>query len=152
VEHDGIGGDDKKEYSNLKLRTIRFLNQEYLVFPDDSEERNNQWLRDLHKADSGNIELKELYLHNENPARNTRIRRIIYTPINSKFIFLLKDYRPTHSSIFTDRILAKSMKEYHKSYTIIDYAEKSLDKDLFRKALKTFGHYIKRNLAAISVD
>jgi hypothetical protein len=151
VEHDGIGADDKKEYGNMNLKTIHFLNQEYLVFPDDANDTNNQWLRDLHGADAGNIELKYLYIHNEDPARNTRIRKIIYSPLNSKFILLMKTYDPQHSQEFTDRILAKCLKEYHKSYTIIDFTDKELDKVTLKKALKEFGHYIKRNPAAISI-
>jgi hypothetical protein len=162
TEEDGIFSDDNSVYTNLKLNVINFLKQEYMVFPDPENSENNQWIKELCKADPGNIELENLSIRNQDPAKKLDLRKIIYTPLNSRFIVVLKEYQPgidmdpgsytimSREQGFLNYLVARRMGEYHKNFTIINFTLDQSNKKktkLFKKQLKEFGSYLKKNLA-----
>jgi hypothetical protein len=158
VEDDGILSDDKKTYTNLNLNVINFLKQEYMVFPDAKNRENNRWLKELCEADPGDIELVKLTIHNENPAKKLDVRKIIYTPLNSRFVVMLKEYQPgidTDPGSYTimsreqgivNYLVARRIGEFHKNFTVIHFTLDQTDKNkakLFKQQLKKFGSYLK---------
>ncbi|MCP4150068.1 MAG: hypothetical protein GY757_20140 [bacterium] len=144
VEHDGIGSDDKKEYTNLRLRTCTFLQQKYLVFPDTGNDANNLWLKDLLKSDSGNIELKALSFMNEEPSVKLRTRTILYPMVNSQFIVLLKDYRNGKCDKFLDSIVTKRFIQFNSNLTAVNFTGPLFEPKLLKQQLDTFGNYLKK--------
>ena len=77
TEHDGLLNPDDKLYSNLALKTLNFLQQEYIVLPDQANAANNQWLKDLFETDSKEIELTRLDIVNEDPTKNAKLQKIV---------------------------------------------------------------------------
>ncbi|NIM15469.1 MAG: hypothetical protein GTO45_26125 [Candidatus Aminicenantes bacterium] len=161
VEDDGILSDDKKVYTNLNLNVINFLKQEYMVFPDSENSENNQWIKELCKADPGDIELENLSIRNQDPAKQLDLRKIIYTPLNSRFVVMLKEYQPgidtdpgsytimRREQGFLNYLVARRMGEFHKNFTIIHFTLDPTDKKktkLFKQQLKEFGSYLKKNM------
>lgn len=162
TEDDGILSDDRKVYTNLNLNVINFLKQEYLVFPDPENSENNQWIKELCKADPGDIELENLSIRNQDPAKKLDLRKIIYTPLNSRFVVMLKEYQPgidtdpgsytimSREQGFLNYLVARRMGEFHKNFTIIHFTLDQTNKKkakLFKKQLKEFGSYLKKNMA-----
>jgi hypothetical protein len=151
VEDDGIGPDDKNVYNSLNLRTMHFLKQEYLIFPDEGDDNNNRWLRDLYEADSGDIELIGLSIRLENPAHPSQLRKIVYSPLNSQFVVLLQEYTRPRPAGFLDRMLAKCIKKFHDSFTVIGFLGGEAGEDSLKEALNAFGNHLKKNrLSAVN--
>lgn len=161
TEEDGILSDDRKVYTDLNLNVINFLKQEYMVFPDPENSENNQWIRELCKADPGDIELENLSIRNQDPAKQLDLRKIIYTPLNSRFVVMLKEYQPgidtdpgsytimSREQGFLNYLVARRMGEFHKNFTIIHFTQNQTDKQktkLFKQQLKKFGSYLKKNM------
>jgi len=152
IEYDTIGPNDKQAYPNRKLKTINFLKQEYLLFPDKENKENNRWIKELCNADSGDIELVLLNIQNEDPAKHLLyIDKIVYTPLNAQFTVLLKKYNPGSSDSFLDRIITKRIADFHKNYTVIRFPSSEIDinKKSFKKELDKFGNFLKRMVSAI---
>jgi hypothetical protein len=156
VEGDGIFADDKKLYTNQNFMVIHFLHQEYMVFPDVEAPSNNQWINELCSADSGDIELKELVLKNEDPTAPLEISRIIYSPLKYRFIVLLKEYHPgsgtSREARCLQRLLTKRFLTFHQNFTIIDFLPLQMPGDSgaaeaqrkhVQKSLKAFGSFLK---------
>jgi hypothetical protein len=148
-EHDGLGPDDKKQYPNLTFKTFTFLKQEYLVFPEEIGPDKNQWLKDIYKSDPGSIELIKLNIRNINPTRQSELRKIIYTPVNSRFVALLREYKAEESGGFLDRLMARAMGEYHKSYTVVPFSPDEIGEEDLEDALIVFGKFLKKNRHSI---
>jgi len=158
VESDGIFADDKKNYTGQNFMVTHFLQQEYMVFPDVESPSNNQWINDLREADSGDIELKELVLENEDPTAPLEISQLIYTPMKYRFVVLLKEYRPitgtSREAAFLQRLLSKRIQSFHQNFTIIDFlplrmpgdsaAAKEQRKNV-QQSLKAFGAFLKNH-------
>lgn len=145
VEHDAIGPDDKKVYGNLDLKTFVFLGQNYLIFPDPGNPANNLWIKDLCEADSGDIELTDLKIMNKDPSKPLHFRKILYTPINSEFVVLLKEYESRKTHGFLNTIVKKRISGFHKSITVIDFAVDEAEEESFKTQLEQFGNYLKKN-------
>lgn len=145
-EKDGLlDGDDEKKYPQIAMRTFNFLKQEYLVLPDDSDPGKNQWLKDLFNSDPGEIELVRLSIQSIDPTRAAFLRKIVYTPVNPRFVAVLNEHRPDASGGFLERLIYRSMNQFHKSYTIIPFAPEDTSQDALEKALIAFGKYLKQN-------
>jgi hypothetical protein len=145
VEDDGIFGDDKKVYKNLNLKIFNFLKQDYLIFPDVENSENNQWIKELCKADPGNIELKQLSIQCEDPSRQLNIQKIVYSPINAQFVVVLNQYTPTRVEGFLHRMLMKRKEEFLKNFTIIDFSLQDTNSKSFKEKLDHFGDHLKKN-------
>lgn len=149
-ERDGLlDGDDKKQYPKTAMRTFNFLKQEYLVLPDDIDPVKNQWLEDLLKSDPGEIELIRLSIQNINPTRGAYLRKIIYTPVNPRFVAVLNEHKPDASGGFLERMIYRCRNRFHKSYTVIPFAPEETSEDALEKALIEFGRYLKKNKQSI---
>jgi hypothetical protein len=162
AEEDGMFADDKKIYTNLNLNVINFLKQEYMVFPDPENSENNRWLKELCKADPGDIELENLSIRNQDPAKQLDLRKIIYTPLNPRFVVMLREYQPgidtdpgsytvmSREQGFLNYLVARRMGEFHKNFTIIHFTLAPTDKKKtkrFKQQLIEFGNYLKKNMA-----
>jgi hypothetical protein len=145
VEEDGIFADDKKVYKNLNLKIFNFLKQDYLIFPDAENSENNRWIKELCKADPGNIELELLNIQNEDPSRQSKMYKIVYTPINAQFVVLLNEYTPTRVDGFLNRMVMKRKEDFHKNFTIIDFSLQDTNPKLFKEKLDKFGDHLKKN-------
>jgi hypothetical protein len=145
IEEDGIFGDDKKTYKNLNLTIFNFLRQDYLIFPDAEDSQNNLWIKELCKADAGDIELEQLSIQNEDPSRQLNKYKIVYTPLSAQFIVLLNQYTPPRADGFLNRMVMKQKKDFLKNFTIIDFALQGSNPKLFRKELDKFGDHLKKN-------
>jgi hypothetical protein len=145
VEDDGIFADDKKVYKNLNLKVFNFLKQDYLIFPDAENSENNQWIKELCKADPGDIELKMLSIRNEDPSRQLNMHKIVYTPLSAQFVVLLNEYTPGRAGGFLNRLVMKRMEDFHKNFTIIDFSRQDTNPKLFKAELDTFGNHLKNN-------
>jgi hypothetical protein len=145
VEEDGIFADDKKVYKNLNLKIFNFLKQDYLIFPDGKDSENNRWIKELCKADPGDIELEVLSIQNEDPSRQLDMQKIVYTPINAQFVVILNEYTPSRVEGFLNRIVMKRKKDFLKNFTIIDFSLQDTNQKLFRKELDKFGNHLKKN-------
>lgn len=150
-EHDFLSADDKETYTGLTFSTYTFLTQEYLVLPEKNSEGTAKWLIDLYNSDSGNIELREFSIQNQDPSRKSSIQKIIYTPLKNTFVAVLKESVPAAANLeegFLTYLLARRMLEFHRSYTILDFRglmEKSKEEQkAFRESLEVFGNYLKR--------
>lgn len=150
-EHDTLSADDKETYNGLSFTTYNFLTQEYLVLPDKNTTGSGRWLTDLCNSDSGNIEMKEFSIQNQDPSRKTGIQKIIYTPLKNTFVVVLKESVPAAANPdegFLTYLLARRMLEFHRSYTILDFrglAEKLKEEQkAFRESLEAFGNYLKK--------
>ncbi|MCP5054416.1 MAG: hypothetical protein GY940_45030, partial [bacterium] len=142
-------GNKKKAYPHLTLKTITFLKQEYLIMPDELEETNNRWLDDLCNTDSGDIELIGLAIENEDPTKDSRVQKIVYTPLNSKFVVLLKPYDPAAADEFLSRIMETGIKKFHRSYTVIPFSPNDIDEESLKEALEGFGNYLKKSKRSV---
>jgi hypothetical protein len=145
VEEDGIFADDKKVYRNLNLKVFNFLKQDYLIFPDAENSENNQWIKELCKADPGDIELGMLSIRNEDPSRQLNMHKIIYTPLCAQFVVLLNEYTPGRAGGFLHRLVMKRMEDFHKNFTIIDFSRQDTNPKLFKEELEIFGDHLKNN-------
>lgn len=145
IEEDGIFSDDKKVYKNLNLNIINFLKQDYLIFPDPVDSENNRWINELCKADPGNIELRLLSFQNEDPSRPAKVLKIVYTPISTQFVVLLKEYTPSSMESFLNRMVKMRMEDFHENFTVIDFSRQDSNPKLFQEELKDFGRYLKKN-------
>ena len=145
VEDDGIFADDEKVYKNLNLKVFNFLKQDYLIFPDAEDSENNQWIKELCKADPGDIELKMLSIRNEDPSRQLNMHKIIYTPLSAQFVVLLNEYTPGRAEGFLNRLVMKRMEDFQKNFTIIDFSRQDTNPKLFKEELETFGDHLKNN-------
>ncbi|MGD2092406.1 MAG: hypothetical protein PVH61_39935 [Candidatus Aminicenantes bacterium] len=145
VEEDGILADDKKVYKNLSLKIFNFLKQDYLIFPDAENNENNRWIKELCKADPGNIELELLSIQNEDPSQQSRMHKIVYTPINAQFVVLLNGHTPTRVEEFLHRMVVKRKEDFLKNFTIIDFSLQDTNPKVFRKKLDQFGDHLKNN-------
>lgn len=145
LEEDGIFADDKQEYKNLNLTIFNFLKQDYLIFPDAKNSENNRWIKELCKADPGDIELELLKIQNEDPSRRLNMYKIVYTPINAQFVVLLNDYTPGRGEGFLNRLVMKRKEDFLKNFTIIDFSRQDANPELFSKELDKFGHHLKKN-------
>jgi hypothetical protein len=145
VEEDGILADDKKVYKNLNLKIFNFLKQDYLIFPDAEDSENNRWIKELCKADPGDIELELLNIRNEDPSRQLNMHKIVYTPISAQFIVLLNEYTPTRANGFLNRLVMKRKENFLKNFTIIDFSLHDSNPKLFREKLDKFGDHLKNN-------
>lgn len=146
IEYDSISPNDKQTYTNLNLKTYNFLKQQYLLFPDRENRANNRWIKELCKADSGDIELVLLNIQNENPSKHLLFNeKILYTPRNAQFIVLLKAYNANGDNGFTDRIMTKRIADFHENFTVITFARGQMTgKESFKKELDRFGDYLKK--------
>ena len=111
TEEDDLNPDDQGRYVNLRINTYVFLGQKYLVFPDYQNSQNNKWIRDLQESDSGNIELTDFQLTDEDPVKNIQVRTIYYTPGTSRFIVLLDRHDFSQQSGFPVRVGLLPFKE-----------------------------------------
>ena len=145
-EEDGIFGNDKKTYKNLPLKVFRFLKQDYLIFPGGGSGEYDQWIKELCRSDSGDIELESLTIQNEDPSRQVKALKIVYTPVNGQFTVLLKEYEPGMEEGFWGRLVKKRMEEFHKNFIIIDFSLKESDPRLLKKELKSLGTHLKKNM------
>ncbi len=145
IEHDAIGPDDKKVYGNLDLKTFVFLGQNYLIFPDPGNPANNLWIKDLCEADSGDIELIDLKIMNKDPSKPLHFRKILYTPINSEFVVLLKEYESCKTHGFLNTIVKKRISGSHKIITVIDFSVGKAEEESFKTQLEQFGNCLKKN-------
>ncbi|MCP5103692.1 MAG: hypothetical protein GY950_09955, partial [bacterium] len=141
-EYDSIGPNDKKEYGNLALKTITFLGQSYLIFPDPEASHNNRWIKDLRDADTGDIELVEFKMISRDRTRPLHLKKILYTPVSSEFVILLKEYEP-HPDTFLNTMVKKKMANFHKSLMMVDFTIGELEKETLKKQLDQFGNYLK---------
>jgi len=149
VERDGFpDSDDAKSYASLSLKTINFLKQKYLVFPDPENGKNNMWIKELCSADSGSIELGKLNILNENPLNPLKNKKILYTPINPHFIVILDNYPGSGltENEFVNRNVIKKLNEFYKNFQVIDFSEASQAGKGFKEQLVKFGNYLKKTI------
>lgn len=144
-EHDAIGADDKKVYGNLNLKVHNFLNQYYLVFPDPRNIANNAWIDDLCGADSGDIELAVLNIMSEEPSNPLQVGKILYSPISSRFVVLLREFHPANTGGFLNAVVKKRIADFQKNLTIIDFSTAADNEKAFKAQLDQFGNYLKKN-------
>ena len=144
IEYDSIGSNDKRIYRSLNMKAFSFLKQKYLVFPDPEHKKNNQWIRDLRKADSGEIELIELNIQCETSPETTSVRKIFYTPINSQFIVLLKEFIDVKESEIIGSAARKQIADFHKGLKVVDFTLDETHKEKFKADLKSFGNHLKK--------
>lgn len=151
VEYDPIVADDKKDYRHLNFKIFNFLGQKYLIFPDPGTPANNLWIKELCEADSRDIELKDFRIMSEDPAHPLYIKKIYYSPINSRFVVVLQEheYKPVPAELggFLNAMVMKRMADFHKNLTCIDFlkGEHKEGKEIFKKQLNQFGIYLKEN-------
>jgi hypothetical protein len=144
-EHDAIGADDKKVYGNLNLKVYTFLNQSYLVFPDPRNIAHNAWIDDLCDSDSGDIELKALNIMSEETSNLLQMGKILYSPISSRFVVLLKEFRPGNTGGFLNAAIEKRIADFQKNLTIVDFSMAASDEKTFKAQLDEYGNYLKKN-------
>ena len=144
-EHDAIGADDKKVYGNLNLKVHDFLNQSYLVFPDPRNIANNAWIDDLCDADSGDIELTVLNIMSEEPSNPLQMVKILYSPIDSQFVALLKEFSPGKTAGFLNMVVKNRIDDFQENLTIIDFSAADEDNRVFKAQLDQFGNYLKKS-------
>jgi hypothetical protein len=150
VEHNGfLVPDEKKFYPNLALKTMSFLKQEYIILPDSGSATANKWLKDLYKADSGSIELTKLEIRNEDPTKEAKLQKIVYTPLKSTFVAIFKEYDPMVNDELINRIIALSMKKFHRSFIVIPFTGNLEEDESFKQALNAFGNYLKDNKRSV---
>jgi len=145
VEHDAIGPDDKRIYGNLNLKTFAFLGQTYLMFPDPENPENNLWMKDLCVADSGDIELTDFKIMSKDPSTPLDSKKILYTPVNSEFVVLLKEYETLETHGFLTTMVKKRISDFHKSVTVINFSVAEAEEESFKTQLEQFGNYLKKN-------
>jgi hypothetical protein len=143
IEHDGISPDDKQAYGDLNFATFHFMKQEYIIFPDLENNADNLWLLDLCEADNGEIELTGFSIRHDDPSRHLEIGKIVYSPLNGRFVVVLKAYDGGEGS-FTDRLATRRMIDYHKNFTVIDF-DGDIESERFKEALGEFGNFLKKN-------
>ncbi|MCK4765026.1 MAG: hypothetical protein KAW12_22700 [Candidatus Aminicenantes bacterium] len=147
VEGDGLSADDKKTYTSLNLKTGNFFKQNYLVFPDPENKKNNEWIKELCAADSGDIELEELKILSEDPMKSLQNKKILYTPVNPQFIVVLSEYADKGVSEieFVNRLVSARLKDFYRKFSIVDFSTAAPESKTFKTAIKAFGHYLKKN-------
>ena len=148
VEHDAIGPDDKSIYGNLKLKTAAFLGQRYLIFPDPENPNNNLWMKDLCEADSGDIELSDFTIMSKDPSNPLDSKKILYTPTNSQFVVLLKEYETLETHGFLSTMIKKRISDFYKSVSVVDFSVAETEEESFKTQLEQFGNYLKKNFAS----
>jgi hypothetical protein len=148
VEHDAIGPDDKRIYGNLNFKTFAFLGQTYLIFPDPKNPENNLWMKELCEADSGDIELSDFKIMSKDPSNPLDSKKILYTPVNSEFVVLLKEYETLETHGFLNTMVKKRISDFHKSVTVVDFSVAEADEESFKTQLEQFGNYLKKNSAS----
>jgi len=147
TEKDGlVDPDDKRVYNNIALRTIHFLKQIYLVFPDYKNDNSNRWIKELLLADSGNIELIGLQISSEDPSKNLQIQKIFYMPQKSQFIVLLKGNNSRVEDNFLERIVFQRMNDFHQNFLSVDFELRFINQKSFKKELDNFGIYLKKQV------
>lgn len=149
VERDGFpDSDDAKSYTSLRLKTINFLKQKYLVFPDPENGKNNIWIKELCSADSGGIELGKLNILNENPLNPLKNKKILYTPINPHFVVVLDDYPGSGltENEYVNRNVIKKLNAFYKNFQVIDFSEAAQAGKGFKDKLEKFGKYLKKTI------
>lgn len=149
VEEDGLGGDDKKSYVDEGFVIFRFLQQEYLVFPDREDSKRNQWLKDLFASDAGEIELTRLSLQNLDPTYHTDPVKILYMPVNPGFIILLRGYTTTPGEDYFNRVVSTKTAAFHRNFLIIQLSGVNLGESEFKNQLLRFGNFMKKNLEPV---
>jgi hypothetical protein len=140
VEADEFDPDDKGVYQSLNLSQIKFLKQRYLVFPDPLAE-NNRWITDLIAADSGNIELAELRIINENPIKEAQVEKILYSPIASYFIVLVES--SGNGENLLSRMVRNRIAHCAHNFTVIDFHEEAMKQESWPAQLRQFGDFLK---------
>lgn len=148
-ESDGLTGDDVREYGNLKFTVFCFLGQHYLLFPDLREAANNQWLRELASADSGDIELSEFDIASEDIAAPLQLRRMLYNPMESRFIVVFREKDPVIApgDSYLDKILKQRISLWNENYIMLEFTWRpgsKEDKKLFEKNLEVLGNHMKK--------
>lgn len=145
IEEDGIFSDDKMLLRNIELKVFKFLGNQYLIFRNIEDIPSNQWIHELCRADSGNIELKHLNIQSENLSNPLELQQIIYPTTKSQFTILLKKYNQFSTQNFISHIINKRIKTFYKKHTIIDIAIKKSTPKQWELELKKFGHYLKKH-------
>jgi hypothetical protein len=146
TEKDDLSPDDHGNYVNLKINTYVFLNQKYLVFPDFHNAKNNKWIRDLKKSDSGDIELIDFQLSDEDPVKNIQIQTIYYAPGKSQFIILLDRHDFTDQSGFLGRLIHQRLLEVQQYFLSVDFTSRFNDPGSFKTELLNFGCFLKKQV------
>jgi hypothetical protein len=141
VEADEFDPDDKGVYQNLNLSQIKFLKQRYLVFPNPLAE-NNKWIEDLITADSGDIELAELRIINENPIEEAQVEKILYSPIASYFAILVESFG--NGEDLLSRMVRNRIAYCAHNFTVIDFNEEAMKQESWPDQLMQFGDYLKK--------
>lgn len=143
-EDDGLGSKDEKTYHNLPLRSYRFLKQVYLLFPATRNVGANQWLKDLSKADHREIELSQLNVYHKTRPQELSIKKIIYSPLHSQFVILLKGIDQVQDPDFLQKMVNRKISIYLRKFQSISFDSKFLKKKEFEEQLIDFGHYIAK--------
>ncbi len=146
TEEDYLNPDDHGNYANLKINTYVFLRQKYLVFPDFQNTKNNKWIRDLKKSDSGDIELIDFQLSDEDPVKNIQIQTIYYAPGKSQFIILLDRHDFTDQSGFLGRLIHQRLLEVQQYFLSVDFTSRFNDPGSFKTGLLNFGCFVKKQV------
>lgn len=142
-----VDPDDKRAYNNVGLRTIQFLKQIYLVFPDYDEINGNRWIKELISADTGGIELVALQISSEDPSKNRQIQKIFYMPKKSQFIVLLKGNNSQVAENYLEKIVYQKITDFHRNFLCVDFEKKFTDQKSFKKELHNFGKYLKKQVS-----
>jgi hypothetical protein len=146
-EEDDLNPDDHRSYVNVKISTINFLGQSYLVFPDYHHGENNKWIRDLQESDSGNIELVDFQLSDEDPVKNVQVRFIFYAPGTSRFIVLLVGNDFSEKTGLPARLVRNRIEDVRQYYLSVNFASRFNDSEAFKAELLNFGHFIKKQIS-----
>jgi hypothetical protein len=143
--------DDEKDYRHLNFNIFCFLGQKYLIFPDPGTPGSSLWIKELCEADSRGIELTDLRIMSEDPALPLSIKKIYYSPINSRFVVVLqeREYKPVPVELggFLNTMVRKRAADFHEKLTCIDFlkGEDGEVKEIFQKQLNQFGIFLKEN-------
>lgn len=148
TEEDDLNPNDHKSYPNLKINTYTFLGRKYLVFPDYMHPENNEWIRDLQKSDSGNIELVDFQLFDEDPVKNIHIQAIYYAPGTSRFVVLLDKRDLTGESYFPGNLVYHRLRDVRQYFLTVNFVSRFNDVEAFKTELINFGHFIKKQISA----
>lgn len=148
TEKDGlVDPDDRETYNNVGLRTIHFLKQIFLVFPDYNDENSNRWIKELISADTGGIELVGFQISNEDPNKNLQIKKIFYRPQKSQFIVLLRGNNLRAAENFLDKAVFQRMIDFHQNFLTVDFELRFIDQKSFKRELGNFGKYLKKQVS-----
>ena len=146
LEEDKLDPDDKGEYIGVNVRLYKNLGLEFLVFPDVLGE--NKWIKELINADKNSIEIKYLWIEQEELEKNSTKITLFFNKKISQFFILFGDinnYLRKLKQDFLDRLVYKRIQKLRNSMNEVVISKDYQNTKLF----SAFSIFLKSRISKI---